>query len=389
MTFNEANVNRDKRGKFDNKVGAPANISLNAGTAPTLAAWRADMERLRPVLEPHVVEIDGQSYLSDSAPEEAARLHARLTQIGYANGFLGAPSDTQLDAADHAARLFDETLPHGGNRYDGLQAIAYGLSPRKAYEPITVAGDPANGERSGFGLAEVTQDNIENPEVPWTLQLDDNGLPSMLSYKGTRLRYNSDEYKAADKAALTEYGLEETEAERNTRHLRDEFDRALRDGIVQEAPSLGFEEDARAVTTTAVIGQSRDGRDITLNFFHMHSDKGDTVLHFTQFDGKTLVGDEERRLLENSGYSDLSDALTATQESGNFQRRATGEEWDEHGQYVAEQKAAGKTPKEFKEWFDEKGVEDGTFNYQPYKADNLARVYEAFHDEKWRKLDQY
>lgn len=54
----------------------------------SLAAWQADMERLRPILEPHVIEIDGQTYLSDSAPEQAAQLHAQLTQIGYANGFI-------------------------------------------------------------------------------------------------------------------------------------------------------------------------------------------------------------------------------------------------------------------------------------------------------------
>lgn len=321
MTFNEANVNRDTSGKFDNKVGAPANVQLT-------------------------------------------------------------------EADEWSEHLLTEKLSHGGNRYDGLQAIAGRLS-RHALEPTTVPGDPANGERSGFALTEVYQDYVENPEVPWTFQLDEDGLPSMMSYKGTRLRYNSDEYRAADAAALAEYGLEETEAERNTRHLRDEFERALRDGIVQEMPSLTEDEGARTVTASAVIGQSRDGRDITLNFFHTHSPSRDAVLHFIHFDGKTLDADEERRLLENSGYSDLSDALAATQECGNFHRRATGEEWDEHGRYIAEQKAAGKTPKEFKEWYDEKGVEDGTFNYQPYKADNLARIYEAFHEPKWRKLDQY
>lgn len=53
----------------------------------TRAAWHADMERLRPSLEPHVIEIDGDAFLAHTCPPYLADMHAKLAQIGYANGF--------------------------------------------------------------------------------------------------------------------------------------------------------------------------------------------------------------------------------------------------------------------------------------------------------------
>ena len=57
----------------------------------TREAWVADMERLRPVLEPHVFQTsDGMKYLDPGCPVWAANLHAKLTQIGYTNGYFTA-----------------------------------------------------------------------------------------------------------------------------------------------------------------------------------------------------------------------------------------------------------------------------------------------------------
>lgn len=44
MSFNEADVNRDKGGKFDHKVGAPATVTLAAGSLPESAHIRFDRE---------------------------------------------------------------------------------------------------------------------------------------------------------------------------------------------------------------------------------------------------------------------------------------------------------------------------------------------------------
>ena len=56
-------------------------------SAATRTAWLADMERLRPQIEPHVIEFDGHQCVSQDCPEHLAELHVKLTQIGYANGF--------------------------------------------------------------------------------------------------------------------------------------------------------------------------------------------------------------------------------------------------------------------------------------------------------------
>lgn len=386
MTFNEANVNREADGKFGHKTGTPANISLNAGTAPTLAAWRADMERLKPILEPHVVEIDGQDYLSDSAPEEAARLHAQLTQIGYANGFFSVPSASQPQDEDseYIAHILDETLPHGGNRYDGLQSIANRLSPRKAYEPVMVRGDVSAGARSGFGLQEVTQHHIDNPDVPWTVQLDENGLPSMMTENGKRLRYDSSQYRAADQAALDEYGLTETEDERNSRHLGDEINFAIRDGIAKEYPFLpNIDDGGTSVAADAAVGQTPDGREIRLFFQHSHGENRDGILYNVSIGGE-YPEDATDYLYGSTGnngedLSSLASALRSIDHSGNFKRRPTAQELDE---YEATDKNVT-----FEEWYSEKGLADGTINYVPYKADDIARVYETLRDPKWRNLD--
>ena len=53
------------------------------------ATWESDMERLRPALEPHVITIDGQTYLNpETCPRDLAELHGDLASIGYANGWL-------------------------------------------------------------------------------------------------------------------------------------------------------------------------------------------------------------------------------------------------------------------------------------------------------------
>lgn len=44
MSFSEADVNRDKGGKFDHKVGAPATVTLTAGSLPESAHTRFDRE---------------------------------------------------------------------------------------------------------------------------------------------------------------------------------------------------------------------------------------------------------------------------------------------------------------------------------------------------------
>ena len=51
-------------------------------------AWRADMARLAPQIEPHVIEVDGGPFIGETCPEHLAELYSKLTQIGYANGFI-------------------------------------------------------------------------------------------------------------------------------------------------------------------------------------------------------------------------------------------------------------------------------------------------------------
>jgi hypothetical protein len=46
------------------------------------------MERLRPALEPHVIDLPEGLFLAETCPPHLAELHAKLAQIGYANGFI-------------------------------------------------------------------------------------------------------------------------------------------------------------------------------------------------------------------------------------------------------------------------------------------------------------
>lgn len=298
---------------------------------------------------------------------------------------VGAPATVRLsDDSDHSAAVLDETLPHGGNRYDGFQAIAYKLSPYKAFEPVMVQPDVANGVRSGFGLAEVTQHVTDpNPDIPWTFQSDENGLPAFLAHRGKRLRYDSAEFRSADDAALAEYGIRETEDERNSRHLGNEIDYAFRDELGGQYDFLPTIEDGKSIVMDDVVGKTADGRDIQLFFTHSHGPTRDGVLYNVTIGGQQnenavdyLYGSTGRN---GEDLSELASALRSIDRSGNFKRRPTTQELDA---YEATDKKVS-----FAEWYSEKGVADGTINYVPYKADDLARVYESYRDPKWRGLD--
>lgn len=54
----------------------------------THRAWIAEMERIRPNLEPYVVDLPEGQFLDPECPQYLADLHAKLVQIGYANGFI-------------------------------------------------------------------------------------------------------------------------------------------------------------------------------------------------------------------------------------------------------------------------------------------------------------
>lgn len=310
--------------------------------------------------------------------------NVRRDQSGKFDTKLGAPSAILLsDDTGHSEHVLEETLPHGGNRYDGFQAVAYKLEPYKAFEPVMVQGDVANGVRSGFGLAEVTQHANPDPDIPWTFQSDKNGLPAMLARRGKRLRYNSAEFRAADKAAVAEYGLDETEDERNSRHLGNEIDFALRDELGSQHDFLPTIEDGKSIVMDANVGKTADGRDIQLFFTHSHGPTRDGVLYNVTIGGQQnenavdyLYGSTGRN---GEDLSELASALKSIDRSGNFKRRPTAQEYDA---YEATDKKAS-----FAEWYSEKGLADGSINYAPYKADDLARVYESYRDPKWRNLD--
>lgn len=60
--------------------------------------WERDFTKFAEALEPYVIEIDGDTYLSPEAPEELTRPYEGLLAMGYARGYFNVD---RLDASDY------------------------------------------------------------------------------------------------------------------------------------------------------------------------------------------------------------------------------------------------------------------------------------------------
>ncbi len=166
MTFNENDVNRDQGGRFDNKVGTTADITLNAPLDKTKVA-----ERAQDLLDDHGLTFHGWTFQWDKA----------VTRAGSCNYKTRTITLSEKLAEVRSAEETDQTLLH---------EVAHALEPRHNHDNTWLSTARSLGYKGGA--------TGEGNEATFQMERDRAAQKATAYTPGGKPLYAGDTFMGAD-----------------------------------------------------------------------------------------------------------------------------------------------------------------------------------------------